>query len=183
VRAREEARDAFRIHDERAHALPRILGRCEIGRVETDPTCAVPLYERARRVERLPARIARGAVVEHSAIRGPRPRPIQRLAEAARIGVVSPRHQVAGGPPRTAVEPTSAGGTAVVAQLPEAGELLARAAYDLARLLGIDEIDERSAGVFLRQFLGRGIVRARVAPGQIEDRIGERSAFCFVELA
>ena len=54
------------------------------------------------------------------------------LADAGRIGVVAPGHLVARLGPAAAEDPATARGAAVVAQLREAGELLAGLAHDLA---------------------------------------------------
>ena len=80
------------------------------------------------------------------------------------IGVVAPRHEVAARPPGAAEDPAAARGAAVVAQLGEAGELLARLARDLGRILRIGEVLERLAGVLARELLGvRDCAAARTA--------------------
>src|SRR3984885_2581736 len=110
----EEARHAFRIHDEGTHAVGRVLVGLEVRDVSAAPGRAVPGHQRPGAVEGLAVKIARGAVVEHAAVGGPRERPVDRLADAGRIGVVAPCHQVAARAPGTAEDPATARGRAVV---------------------------------------------------------------------
>src|SRR6266403_1685644 len=117
------------------HALSRhdegpdfLVGRCirpHVGHVGTAPGLAVPGDQPASWIPGFAGWIRRGAVVQDPAIRRPGPRPVQRLADAVRVGVVAPGHLVARLGPRTRVDPAAACRGAVVAQLAESGQQLA----------------------------------------------------------
>src|SRR5690606_38930172 len=148
-RPSEEPRNAFLVHDERPHAGCRVLVDRIVRRVGADPARAVPLDELALWIPRASARIARRAVVEHAAVRWPRPGPVQRLTDAGRIRVVAARHLVAGLGPAARIDPAAARRRAVGAQLTEARKLLAGAADDPRRLRLVDDVRERLAVVLL----------------------------------
>src|SRR5689334_24420519 len=97
--SREEAGDAFRVHDERTHAETGIFIRLVVGNVRTGPGGPVPGDELAVRVEWLAAGIAGGSVVHHAAIGRPGVSPVERLADSRRVRVVPTSHQVAGRSP------------------------------------------------------------------------------------
>jgi hypothetical protein len=86
----EEAGDAFRVHDERAHAAGGIFVGLEVRHVHAAPVLAVPGQQRAARIERLAGHVARRAVVHHAAVGRPRPGPAQRVADAGGVAVVTP---------------------------------------------------------------------------------------------
>src|SRR5690606_18808335 len=142
---------------------------------------AVPLDQRARRVEWLSGRVAGGAVVEHAPVRRPGPGPVQRLADAGRVRIVPPRHHVPALRPRAAVDPATAGRAAVVTQLGEAVELLAGLADRPGGILGMREIGEGLAVVLLGELLRCRALRIRVGPRKVDDRVRERTALALVE--
>ena len=153
----EEARHAFRVHDERIHAfLGRRVG-LDVGNVRAGPFFrgGVPGDQLAFRIVRLAGDIAGGAVVEDAPIGRPGIGPVERLPQAERIGVVAPRHQVALLRPAAGEHPAAARGGTVVAQFREAVQLLAGLDQHLGLVLGIGHILQRLAGEFLRQFLGQ----------------------------
>ena len=75
---RKDPSNAFWIHDERAHVVLGIRVRFEIRHVVSLPKLCrlVPPNLLARRIVRLSRGIARSPVVQHPAIRRPRPRPV-----------------------------------------------------------------------------------------------------------
>src|SRR6516164_9325264 len=123
--ARKEAADAIGVHDEGPHAERRILIYLVVRHVGAAPGGSVPGDELAARIERLPARVAGRAVVHDAPVGRPGEGPVECLADAGGIGAVAPRHQVAIRTPRAAVDPATRERAAIVAQLREAGELLA----------------------------------------------------------
>jgi len=153
VAASEESADPFRVHDEGPHTARGVLVCLEVRDVRTRPCATVPRDEFARGIKGLTARIAGGPVVEHTAIGRPRPRPVDRLADAGGICVIPSRHEVTGRPPGAAEDPAARSRAAVAAQLGEAGELLAGLAYDLARVLGVGQIFEGLTGKLPRELL------------------------------
>ncbi|ABA52345.1 hypothetical protein BURPS1710b_A0731 [Burkholderia pseudomallei 1710b] len=181
--AREKACDALRVHDERAHAGLGRLVELVVGNVRARPRLAVPADQLAARIERLAVHVARRAVVQDPPVRRPRPRPVQRLADARRVRVVAPRHLVARLRPRAAEDPAAARGRAVVLQLREAGELLALLHERLRRVFRIRQIRERTAVELHRELFGRRAFRVRVRPAQVDDRVGILAAVLAVHVA
>src|SRR4029077_8417051 len=127
----------------------------EVRNVRATPRRAIPGDELARGIKGLAARIARGAVIKHTAIGGPCPRPIDRLTDAGRIRVIPSCHEVAGRPPGTTEDPAARSRAAVVARFGKPGELLACLAYDLGRVLRVRQVLERLAGELPGELLGR----------------------------
>jgi len=84
--------------------------------VRSGPLGAVPVQQRALRVERLAGGVRRGAVVQDAPVGGPREAPAREYAEPGWVGRVAPCGQVACGPEATGVDPVAARRGAVVAQ-------------------------------------------------------------------
>src|SRR5208283_1904773 len=99
--------------------------RAHVRYVRAAPLGAIPGKQLALWVPGLTRRIGRGAVVQDAPVGGPRPSPVERLANAVGIGVVAPCHEISGLSPGAAKDPATAGGGAIVPELCEAGELLA----------------------------------------------------------
>ena len=83
----EDAADAFGVHDEGAHVIRRLRIGFEIGDIVTDPFLLgfVPPDLPAFHIPRLARWIAGGAVVHHTAIGRPGPRPVLIDSQARRI--------------------------------------------------------------------------------------------------
>src|SRR2546430_11443445 len=94
-------------------------------------------------------------------------RPVESLTDAGGVGVIPPRHEIAVGSPGAAVEPAPGKRAAVVAQLAESCELLARLAYHLGRVLGVGDVFQRTTAVFLGELFGAGALRHGVRPVQV----------------
>src|SRR4029077_11029120 len=73
----KNARYTLGIHNERPHVFRRFGVRFEVRHVVTDPFLRrlIPPDLSPRRVPGFPVRVARRAVVENPAVRGPRPSP------------------------------------------------------------------------------------------------------------
>src|SRR5207253_9394425 len=85
-RVREEAPDAFTVHDERQPG-GRVLRihRRRVVRDVTDPGRPVPLDARTLRVPWLPVEVRRRAVVEDPSVHWPAPRPLREETHAGRV--------------------------------------------------------------------------------------------------
>ena len=123
------------VHNERAHV---ILGRrigLEVGNVVADPALLrfVPPDLARGRIPRFARDIAGSAIVENTAVHGPRPSPVRMDSKPRRIRVVAALRQRAGFGPGAAPDPVAAVCRAVVAQAGEAWQLLA-GFIDLLRL-------------------------------------------------
>ena len=92
----EESRHPFRVHDE--GSVPPAGSSSALKSGMSVPLRRCRSGDELARDKGLAARIARGAVIKHAAIGGPRPRPVDRLTDAGRIRVIPSRHEVAGGP-------------------------------------------------------------------------------------
>ncbi len=92
--AAEQARGAFRIHDERTD-LVRLGGRRDVRHIITGPFRTVPFDELAARIPRLAVEVGGGAVIENATICRPRPRPVEIGTCLVRIMVVAAGHIVA----------------------------------------------------------------------------------------
>ncbi|CAE6848227.1 hypothetical protein R69658_07031 [Paraburkholderia aspalathi] len=178
--AREEARHALRIHDERIHAVFRRLIHLEVGNVGTAPRLAVPRDQLARGVERFAAGVAGSAVVQNPPVRRPRPCPVQRIAYAGRVRVVATAHLVARLSPRTAENPATARSTAVVAKLREARQLLAFLREHLGFVGSVGHIGEGLAVELHGDFFRRRAFRIGVRPAHVENRIGILAAVLLI---
>ena len=178
--AGEQARCALRVHDERAdHA--RLRRRRDVRNVVAGPLLAVPRDDLAARIPRLAVQVGRGAVVEDAPVGRPGERPLRIEAGIVGIAGVPPRHVVAVLVEAAGIDPAAAGRRAVVAQLREAGHLLALLDQHLGR---VGRIVDRLDGVavdLVRDLVGLRIVRIGVGPAQIEDRVGKRPALLLVE--
>src|SRR5262249_6428476 len=113
---REDASDAFGIHDEGAHVILRRGVRFEVWDVDAEPLLLrlAPPDLPARGVPRLGPGLTRCAIVEYAPVRGPRPRPVRIHAEPRRILRAPALHHRAGLRPRPAVDPVAARCGAVV---------------------------------------------------------------------
>src|ERR1700674_456505 len=83
----EDTSYAFGIHDERTQVIFGWRVGFEIGHIVADPGlfCLVPPDLAAGRIPGLAVHVAGGSVIEHAAIRRPRPRPIGIDSEARGI--------------------------------------------------------------------------------------------------
>ena len=121
--ANEEARDAFRVHDERAD-LARLGRRRDVRDVVARPFRAVPFDQLAGRIPGLSVEVAGGPVVEDAAVGRPRERPFRISAGFVRIGRVPAGHVVAVLVEAAGIDPAAASGRTVVPQRGEARQQL-----------------------------------------------------------
>ena len=104
-------------------------------------------------------------------------------AETRRIGRVAALRVVARLGEHTGVQPVPAHRGPVVHELAESIDLLSRRLHDLGLVLGIGQIGQ-CLPVHLLQDLGQiGAVRVGVAPGDVQDLLGQGAAFLRVEIA
>ena len=178
---REQAAEAFRLHDEGADPRGWRRRRRVVGHVDADPLGAVPFDDRLGRIPRLAAQIRAGPVVENAPVRRPRPGPARRDALLARVARVAARHLVALLGVAAREDPAAGRGRTVIAQLREAVELLPGLEGRLAG--GVLEVGQRPAVHLLGELLGIGIDRIDVVPGEVQERIGKRAAVLAIHFA
>src|SRR5450759_156381 len=120
----EKSPDALRVHDECAELAGLAVG-FDVGNV-AHPFLSVPDDARPRRIPRFPFGVRRSAVVHDAAVRGPGETPVVKHPEPGRIGGRAALGVVSRLRVNAEVQPVSAERGAVVLQLPEVLELLAR---------------------------------------------------------
>ncbi|MND86005.1 hypothetical protein D3C80_779510 [compost metagenome] len=178
--ASEQTRNAFLVHYERADIL-RFRRRRNVGNVITRPLGTIPFEQLAGRIPRLAVDIRGCTVVERAAVQRPGEGPAQIGAGIVRIVVVTTTHIIALLVPAAGIDPAAGHGRAVVAKLREVDHLLAGSNQNLARIGRVHEIAQRAAVDLLRQLFRRRFVLVLISPRQVEDRIGESTAFLAIQ--
>src|SRR5580692_1435730 len=180
---RENSPDAFRIHDEWAHVILWLGIGLEIRHVVSDPFLLVfvPPNLLSRCVPGLTVHVARCAVVQHAAIRRPRPAPTRMHAHVGGIGGITPRSLISRFREGSRINPVATGRRAVILQPGEAWKLLARLDLHLGR--GIFQIGQGLPIKFLQYFCQRRAVWSGVAPSEFQNWIGELAAIFFVKVS
>ena len=135
------------------------------------------------RIEGLAGGIAGGAVVQTRRLAGHAHDQLTGLADAGRIRIIPPRHEVAGLGPRRRRRSSTRRTSSHRPQFREPGELLAGLAHDLGRVLGVRDIVECAAVVLPGDLLGGRFLRMRIGPGELHDGVRKRAAFGLIELA
>src|SRR6202008_534807 len=93
---RKQSSYALRIHDKRAHVIFRFGIDLEVRYVVANPflLAFVPPDLFSRSVPGLAVDVARRAIVEHAAIRGPRPAPSRMYTQTGRVRRIAPRRLI-----------------------------------------------------------------------------------------
>ena len=170
----EEPADPLAVHDERQPRLGvvRVHGRRVVGHV-AHPFRPVPRDPRALRIPRLAVEIRRGAVVHHSAVERPAPRPVGIEAHACGViggGVLyatSALHQVACVRVAPGIDPVPCGGRAVVLEVCERRHLFVG-----RQVLAVD---------LLGDLIELWLQRVLVIECQAQDRVGELATLLLVQ--
>src|ERR1700730_781058 len=177
------ATDALRVHDEGPHVVFRIGIHLEIGYIVSNPSLLrlIPPDLPAARIPGLAFHVAGRGVVKHAAVGRPRPGPVWINSQPRRIFRSASCELWSGFSPASGIDPVAARSRAIVLQPTKPGYLLTR----LDRLLcqRVSDIGECFAVDLFRDLRQRRILRRRVRPGQIQNRIGKPAALLPVKLA
>ncbi|MNH10212.1 hypothetical protein D3C79_696840 [compost metagenome] len=162
----KEARYTLGVHDERIHPGFRRHIDLEVWHVGTAPGFAVPPHQTLFRRPGFALHIRRCPVVENPPVGRPRPSPAQVLLHAEWVSVVAPGHLVALLGPATTEDPATRGGTAIVLELCEAGQLLP--GLD-RRPAGISDVCDCVAVELLGNFFRGRLVGHLIRPVELEN--------------
>ena len=146
--------------------------------------CAVSFHHTCLRVRVVwfASQIARGAVVQHAPIHRPRPSPVRINTQARRIVRAASLHHRSGLGPRAAVQPVAAE-EVVPSSRNAANPGSCCPAFSERFGLLVADIGQRLAVDLLRHLRQRWMVRQRVVPRRVQDRIGKLATFLLVQLA